>query len=246
MGINTAHFSRDGKLIVTASRDKTARVWDAETGQAITPPISQAGQPQSARFSPDGKWIATESNAMADAAAAFHRYGVRAAASPSQTMFENEGAVSFSPDGKRFLTISDKSAHIWDFQPASATTPGWLLRLAEAIAGQRLDKNGLFKSVREDQLRMLNDVRDELRNAIMDDDWITWGRWFLADRSKRTISPFSKTTVPEYIEQRIKENTQESLDDAEMLAIGNAQLLKRIAQAREACLTSREPNPIPP
>jgi hypothetical protein len=45
---------------------------------------------------------------------------------------------------------------------------------------------------------------------------------------------YSKITIPEYIENRIKEKTVQSLDEAEMLAIGNADLLKRITQAREA------------
>jgi len=30
------------------------------------------------------------------------------------------------------------------------------------------------------------------------DDWVVWGRWFLADHSTRTISPFSKVTIPEH------------------------------------------------
>jgi len=40
--------------------------------------------------------------------------------------------------------------------------------------------------------------------------------------------------VPEYIENRIKENTPASLDAAEQLAGGNAKLLSRISTARAA------------
>ena len=35
----SAAFSPDGKRIVTASSDKTARVWDAETGKPIGEPL---------------------------------------------------------------------------------------------------------------------------------------------------------------------------------------------------------------
>ena len=35
----SAAFSPDGKRIVTASRDKTARLWDAETGKPIGEPL---------------------------------------------------------------------------------------------------------------------------------------------------------------------------------------------------------------
>ena len=35
----SAAFSPDGKRIVTASADKTARLWDAETGKPIGEPL---------------------------------------------------------------------------------------------------------------------------------------------------------------------------------------------------------------
>ena len=35
----SAAFSPDGKRIVTASSDKTARIWDAATGKAIGEPL---------------------------------------------------------------------------------------------------------------------------------------------------------------------------------------------------------------
>jgi hypothetical protein len=56
----------------------------------------------------------------------------------------------------------------------------------------------------------------------------------LAEPTTRTISPFSKVTVPEYIEDRIRENTPTSLGEAERLAFGNSELLQRISQKREA------------
>jgi hypothetical protein len=59
------------------------------------------------------------------------------------------------------------------------------------------------------------------------------GRRFLPDRSTRTISQFSQITVPEYIDDRIKENTNESLDEVKQLAVGSAEHLEQIAHARE-------------
>ena len=37
--MTSAAFSPDGKRIVTASGDKTARVWDAATGKPIGQPL---------------------------------------------------------------------------------------------------------------------------------------------------------------------------------------------------------------
>jgi WD40 repeat protein len=37
--VNSAQFSPDGKQIVTASSDNTARVWDAQTSKPLTEPM---------------------------------------------------------------------------------------------------------------------------------------------------------------------------------------------------------------
>ena len=58
----SAAFSPDGKRIVTASSDKTARLWDAETGKQIGEPLKgHTASVSSAAFSPDGKRIVTAS-----------------------------------------------------------------------------------------------------------------------------------------------------------------------------------------
>ena len=58
----SAAFSPDGKRIVTASSDKTARLWDAESGKQIGEPLTgHTDAVMSAAFSPDGKRIVTAS-----------------------------------------------------------------------------------------------------------------------------------------------------------------------------------------
>ena len=81
---------------------------------------------------------------------------------------------------------------------------------------------------------VLKQIREKLSREPDDDDRVIWGRWFLAAPATRTISPYSKLKVPEYIENRIKENTPTSLAEAEQLAFGNAALLARISPARSA------------
>ena len=57
----SAQFSPDSQRIVTASEDKTARVWDAATGQELVVLRGHDGRVRSAQFSPDGRYIVTAS-----------------------------------------------------------------------------------------------------------------------------------------------------------------------------------------
>jgi WD40 repeat protein len=56
-----ASFSPDGRRVVTASEDKTARLWDAATSQPLGQPMEHTGTVTSASFSPDGRRVITAS-----------------------------------------------------------------------------------------------------------------------------------------------------------------------------------------
>jgi hypothetical protein len=59
--VEDAAFSPDGKRIVTRSDDKTARLWDAETGKPIGGPLAgHEDRVVSAAFSPNGRRILTD------------------------------------------------------------------------------------------------------------------------------------------------------------------------------------------
>ena len=58
--VNSASFSPDGKLIVTAGTDGTARVWDT-SGKQIVELRGHSASVRSASFSPDGQRIVTAS-----------------------------------------------------------------------------------------------------------------------------------------------------------------------------------------
>ena len=61
MRSTSAAFSPDGARVVTASEDKTARVWDAATGAPIGKPLQHEGEVYRAAFSPDGARVVTVS-----------------------------------------------------------------------------------------------------------------------------------------------------------------------------------------
>jgi WD40 repeat protein/ABC-type dipeptide/oligopeptide/nickel transport system ATPase component len=54
-------FSRDGTYLVTASFDKTATLWESDTGKAIQTLSGRSDAVHAVAFSPDGKTIATAS-----------------------------------------------------------------------------------------------------------------------------------------------------------------------------------------
>ena len=59
--VMSAGFSPDGARIVTASSDRTARLWDAKTGAALAVLQGHTGSVNGAGFSPDGARIVTAS-----------------------------------------------------------------------------------------------------------------------------------------------------------------------------------------
>jgi WD40 repeat protein len=111
-GIASAAFSPDGTRVVTASQDKTARIWDAATGKAIIVLRDHEGAVNSGAFSPDGTRVVTASE---DRTA---RIWDVATGNEIITLRGHEDEVmsaAFSPDGTRVVTASyDKTARLWD------------------------------------------------------------------------------------------------------------------------------------
>lgn len=94
-------FSTDGKRIATGSQDKTAKVWDAATGQQLLTLKGHTGMVRSVAFSPDGQRIITGSD---DWTAKLWnvKTGLETFTLPKHT--EMVWSVAFSPDGQRIAT----------------------------------------------------------------------------------------------------------------------------------------------
>ena len=60
--MNSVCWSPDGSRIATASKDGTARVWDAQTGDEILALKGHNNEVTSVCWSPDGSRIATASS----------------------------------------------------------------------------------------------------------------------------------------------------------------------------------------
>lgn len=110
--VNSAAYSPDGTRIVTASNDKTARVWDVATGAPLSVLAGHDSYLYFAAFSPDGSRVVTASD---DRTARV--WDARSAAQLVVLSGHDDQVVSaaYSPDGSRIVTAStDKTARIWD------------------------------------------------------------------------------------------------------------------------------------
>jgi hypothetical protein len=110
----SAAFSPDGSRVVTASDEKTARVWNAADGTLRAVLEGHEDRVNSAAFSPDGSRVVTASD---DKTA---RIWNAADGTLLAELKGHAGWVSsavFSPDGSRVVTAStDRTARIWEFE----------------------------------------------------------------------------------------------------------------------------------
>ncbi len=112
--VASADVSPDGRLVATGSWDHSAKIWDADTGQAVRKlEGGHTAHVNTVEFSPDGAQLLTASD---DGTAQL--WDVESGKPTGVKLTGHSGrviAATFSPDGTRILTVSgDATARIWD------------------------------------------------------------------------------------------------------------------------------------
>jgi WD40 repeat protein len=102
--VNGGSWSRDGRYVVTASSDRTARVWNWRQGVTVAVLSGQSGTLKDASFSPDGRYVATSS---ADGSARIWDWREENALTQIKWHPDLVHSIRFSPDGSKVLTSSD-------------------------------------------------------------------------------------------------------------------------------------------
>lgn len=124
-------YSPDGKLIASAGDDKTARIWDAVTGDELFV-LQHDASLTHVSFSPDGVRLATASNdglvRSWEVASGKELFKIQSAAGEGIAFYT---ALTFSPDGKLLATSNDQESQVKFWDPASGaelftlSDPSW-------------------------------------------------------------------------------------------------------------------------
>jgi WD40 repeat protein len=128
--VTTIRFSNDGKLLLTAGLENTARVWDANTGAKLAALRGHAGSISAAAFSPDNRLVITGS--QDGTARIWDARSGELLEEVGQDAEDPVNSVAFAADSRRFLSGSFDGAAAYSCVACGSTTD--LLRLAHERA----------------------------------------------------------------------------------------------------------------
>ena len=149
--VSAVAFSPDGKLLATASADKTVRLWDVDAGKVKATLTGHTDVVSAVAFSPDGRTLATGGF---DATVRLWDVETHALL---RTLIGHRGvvqAVAFSPDGKTVVSGGvDTIIRIWDVAKGAEVGrltghKSWVNGLAFSADGKLLASAGSDGTVR--------------------------------------------------------------------------------------------------
>ncbi|MBI1880098.1 MAG: hypothetical protein HYR94_18075, partial [Chloroflexi bacterium] len=184
--VRMVDFSPDGRYVLTASADRTARLWNAQTGQEVRQFNGHTAQVNAAIFSPDGRSILT--GGLDNTA---RLWDTETGQEVRQFNGHTGGVwgIAFTPDGHQIITSDSTLARLWDAQT------GEVVRQFSGHTGTifwlDLSPDGRYLATFSgDKTARLWDVQtgQELRQFVGHTDWIGGGRLSADDRYLLTTS----------------------------------------------------------
>jgi len=108
--LTVADLTRDGKTVLTGSKDGTVQLWDAESGRKLGPPLVGTSPVDYAMFSRDGSRLLVQSGKSAQI------WNSRTFSKVGKPLLNDDQIdhVNFSWDGKLAATSAGKTVIVWD------------------------------------------------------------------------------------------------------------------------------------
>jgi WD40 repeat protein len=229
-------FSRDGTKVFILKEDVVeGTLLSAESGLPARDTFNSC---YNAWFSPDGSKIIV---------AGYQAQGLRVVdlgsgadlIEPLPYTGQQAQAAAFTTEGIVVVYLGESYAEIQrlDFQLKNA--PALLADVAEAIAQHKLNDFGVLeaKGVTIPKLRELGSRAPQDNSEPL---FASWLKWFLTPRESRTVAPDSTLTFAQYVDKYVEIASDDSLRQAEFLALGNKELLTRLAAGRAKIAARRE------
>jgi hypothetical protein len=132
------------------------------------------------------------------------------------------------------VSSSDNHVRVWDIATGlNAADRKYLAAFARALSTAQVEASGRISP-------QVAKTWNELRSiAVAAGAGSAYREWFFADPAQRALTPFAPAKIPAYIEARIAEGTDESLNEAAVLAESDAALRQRIEEKRATVTPGR-------
>ncbi len=147
-----AAFSPDGMRVVTAAHDRTVRVWDAASGNPLTPPLRHGGLVRHVAFSSDGQRLIT---VALGGVIRVWELPPHAADTPME-LPTSAGPIALSPDGWLAATVDGNGA-AWVRDIAAGKIRFGPLRLPHPVTAIRFAPDGVHLAILSDSDAQLFD-----------------------------------------------------------------------------------------
>lgn len=232
-------FSPDSQRVVAAGSGaydipSIASVWEFANGapRKITSSIVQPSTLVYTSFSKDGRLLMA-----GDRGGLAQLWDLETSLPVLNPLFvDGDGGISrvgINPQGTRVFALSRTvgQLHYRPLPPRNGTAPDWLPMLAEAVAGKRINDDGALEISTTYAIPEIRALVSHLPPVLQTNEFFAeWARWFFADRSQRTLSPSTSTTIPMEVDSLLAHGSKASLRRARALQPTNPRVFTALAR----------------